>query len=371
MSKIDIQKNSPKALYLHVPFCSSICAYCDFSRVNYNESITDKWLTQITNEVNEISSNKLDTLYIGGGTPTSLHYAQLEQLLILLSKFNVAKEYTIEINPETLDVKKAMLLSKYGVNRASIGVQSFNDELLKLMGRSHTADDISKCLQILNDLGITNISIDLMYGLPTQTLDMLKADLLYAVTLPIEHVSIYSLTIEPNSKFGRTNVQQIDNELETSMYELAISILTSYGFEQYEISSFAKNKSYSKHNKMYWHYEDFYGVGLGASGKIGNIRYTNKYDFTAYFDGENSKEIVELSKEDMMFEYIMMGLRVNEGICIELFEKLFEVDFIIHYQKAIDSNVSKGLIVIENGMLKTTTDGMLLLHDVLVDFMEE
>ena len=295
MSKKDTQKYSaPKSMYVHVPFCKSICSYCDFTRVSYQEAMVDKWLVQIKKDLANVENKNLDTIYLGGGTPSCLSLKQLEELLVALDSFSVAKEYTIEVNPETLTNDKAKLLVEHGINRVSLGVQSFNDDLLRVISRKHTKNDVVNSISLLNDVGITNISVDLMYGLPTQTLQQLSDDLLFATSLEIKHVSIYSLTIEPNSVFGRNNVETIDMDLETDMYTKAIELLEKHGFLQYEISSFAKSGYESKHNLVYWHYEDFYGIGIGASGKEGNIRYSNISDYKSYLAGERKREVIDL-----------------------------------------------------------------------------
>ena len=370
MLKKDILKSeSPKSMYVHVPFCQSICAYCDFTRVAYQEKTVSKWLIQIKKDLADVANKELTTIYLGGGTPSCLNIHQLEELLIALEGFDVAMEYTIEVNPETLTTDKAKLLVEHGVNRVSLGVQSFQDILLETINRKHRKKDIIRCVALLKEVGISNISIDLMYGLPNQSIEQFSQDLLFATTLDIKHVSIYSLTIEPNSVFGRTGVKQIDVDLEADMYEKAIEILVGNGFEQYEVSSFAKKGFESIHNLTYWQYEDFYGIGIGASGKEGNSRYTNIADFKSYLAGDCKKEIVQLALDDMMFETVMMGLRLKRGIDLVKFENKYNTDLREKYAPMIKKHVVNGNLLLTDSHLATTAKGLGILNEVLVDFL--
>ena len=369
LKKDTLKSELPKSMYVHVPFCHSICAYCDFARVAYQEKIVSKWLIQIKEDLANVANKELTTIYLGGGTPSCLNYHQLEELLISLESFDGAMEYTMEINPETLTADKAKILVEHGVNRVSLGVQSFQDILLEAISRKHRKKDIISCIALLNEVGICNISIDLMYGLPNQSLEQFSQDLLFATTLDITHVSIYSLTIEPNSVFGRAGVKQINADLEADMYEKAIEILVKEGFEQYEVSSFAKQGFESIHNLTYWQYEDFYGVGIGASGKEGNNRYTNVNDFTSYLTGSCKKEIVELTLDDMMFETVMMGLRLKCGVDLVKFESRYNIDLCEKYALIIKKHVENGNLLLTDSYLATTPKGMYVLNDVLVDFL--
>ena len=361
--------NEVKSMYVHVPFCASICAYCDFTRVKYTTVLFDKWFSKIKEELSSVEGS-LDTIYIGGGTPTVLNESQLDAFLGLMDKFSVL-EYTIEVNPETMTLDKCLILKKHGVNRISMGVQSFQSHLLKMMDRKHSKEDILKCLSWFKEVGISNCSIDLMYALPKQTLEDWQKDLEIACSLDVTHISLYSLTIEPNSKFGRWGVEPCDGDLEFEMYEYAIDYLCGCGFEHYEVSNFARNGLCSKHNIAYWKYDDFYGIGLGSSGKLGNYRYTQSMNFVEYFEGSNEMELVKLSLSDKRFEAIMMGLRMLEGICIEKYNCRFDCDLCALYEDAITMNVRRGWLEVVDGYLRVTRDGLYLLHEVLVDFMDE
>lgn len=363
-----------KACYVHVPFCKDICAYCDFTRCRYHKGLADKWLERILQDIKQkLSNSKLKTLYIGGGTPTALSYSQLETLLKSLEPYREGlEEYTIEANIESLGANTIELLREHGVNRVSLGVQTLQPALLKRIHRHHSKEDVLQCLDLLHAGGIDNISIDLIYGLPGQTLEMWKQDLQEIVeTFSITHISLYALTIEEHSQFGREGVESIDSDVEADMYAYAIEILERYGFYQYEISNFSKIGFESKHNQMYWKYEDFYGIGCGASGKENHARYDNTRNLHTYITKGSSASITELNKEDEMFEMIMMSLRMKKGLNLSAFYERFHVDLELHYQKALQKNIEKGMLVIEDHHLRVTRQGMLLLHDVLVDFLPE
>ena len=360
----------PKAMYVHVPFCASICAYCDFARVKFNHSLFEKWLSTIKEELDSVVCNEMCTIYIGGGTPSSLTIEQLDVFLGLLDRFGGVEEYTIEVNPETLSLEKCLVLKKHGINRISMGVQSFQPHLLKIMDRKHSVDDIMQCLKWLNSVGIDNCSIDLMYALPKQTMEDWKKDLEIACSLNISHISLYSLTIEPNSKFGRWGVEPVDGDVEFEMYEYAVDYLNSHGFEHYEVSNFARDGLRSKHNIAYWKYDDFYGIGLGSSGKLGKYRYTQTMNFVKYFDGSLDMEVITLDEFDARFEAIMMGLRMLEGICIASYNSRFECDVLALYEDAIAMNIRRGWLEIVDGYMRVTRDGLYLLHEVLLEFMD-
>lgn len=359
-----------KSAYVHVPFCEKICAYCDFFRCGYNPFLADQWLDVILKEIEALKLADLSTLYIGGGTPTALNHKQLESLLKQLSStITPASEVTIEANVSHLTSAKLQLMKKYGINRISLGIQSFQDHLLERVGRTHRKEDILPCIQHIHDHGIHDISIDLIYGLPNQSLEMWKEDLAYALTLPITHISLYALTIEEHSRFAREGVEAIDASLDADMYEYACKYLNENGFEQYEISSFAKNKCYSQHNLAYWNYDDFYGIGCGASGKAYHSRYDNTKSFLTYLKKGAEPSVISLSEEDERFEMIMMSLRKKEGLKRSLYQHRFHKDVYEDYQEVIDQNIKKGNLMINDHYLYATEKGFPILNDILIEFL--
>lgn len=359
-----------KSMYIHVPFCDSICAYCDFERCKRIPLLSQKWLKRIKEDIDKRKNEKIDTLYIGGGTPTSLSCEELDDLLSSLDDFHPI-EYTIEANIENLTQDKINILIKHGINRISLGVQSLNDDLIQIINRHHTSSDIFKKIDEIYESGITNISVDMIYGLPSQTLEIWLEDLNKIASNPkVSHVSIYSLTIEEHSKFGRDKVEKVSEELDEEMYFQAISCLENHGFIQYEISNFARNHKESLHNTTYWEYEDFIGLGCGAYGKENSIYYHHPFRINEYIDQTLITEEEILNKEDEMFECIMMGLRMKKGISILKFKNRFEEDLLLLYKDVIDKHIILGNLIIEDSYLKCSNQGFGLLNSILVDFME-
>lgn len=359
-------------LYLHVPFCSSICYYCDFKRSIYNEDLVNAWLKAINNECKHKIKGKLKTIYLGGGTPSCLNYEQLESLLTILDEYRDGViEYTMESNIESLDKKKVEIMKAHGVNRISLGVQSLNDDLLKEMNRKHTKQDVFKMLSDLHNWGMYNISVDFIYGFENQSLAIWEEDLHEIVNHPyVNHLSLYSLTIEENSVFYKMNKKNCPNELEALMYERAIAILKEHHFIQYEIANFAKPGHESLHNQGYWNYDDFYGIGVGASGKNGHVRYTNAGSITDYINGNCDIEEEHLSVEDLMFENVMMSLRLRKGLNVKKFNERYHVSFLEYYKDAITSCVNNNDLIIEDNYIRASEKGMFYLHDILIKFMK-
>jgi len=358
-----------QALYVHVPFCDEICSYCDFTRVKTHPLLIERYLFSLAQELNELPNHAMRTVYIGGGTPSALTDDELETLFVLLAPFTQhVEEYTIEVNPESLTEAKTVLMKQYGINRVSMGVQTFNQEELKQLNRRHSVDDIKNSIDLLNRFGITNVSIDLIYGLPSQTLESFVASLNEAVRLPITHLSLYSLTIEENSTFGRMDLQPIDPETEEDMYFKAVEILVQHGFHHYEISAFSKGHP-SKHNLVYWHYEEFYGVGPGASAMVDHRRRINTTNLQNYAEGKRSGEVEMLSNEDEMFEFFMMGLRLTEGIELSRFKDRFQLELMDIYGTQITEAIQKKQLELSSNRLTTTEKGAALLNDVLITFL--
>lgn len=358
--------SSVKHLYVHVPFCNSICSYCDFCRRVYDKNLVNTWLNTIKLEIENKCKDNYETIYIGGGTPTSLSNEELEKLLSYIHAYsNDVIEYTIEANPESLDIDKINIFNKYGINRVSLGVQTSNQDLLKIINRKHSFNDVRNKIELLKENGINNISIDLMYSLPSQTIKILDKTIDDFLSLNIPHVSIYSLTIEENSVFGKKGYKTLDNDLEADMYELIVKRLTDSGYINYEVSNFSKKGYESKHNISYWEYEDFLGISLSASSKIGNRRWTNTDNFDSYFnDYTSKKEDLILTNNDMMFENIMMSLRMEKGLNISEFNSKYNVDILSRFDKAINNNN----LYIKDGFLKAYN--LAILNKTLLDFID-
>ena len=354
-------------LYLHVPFCKTICAYCDFCHVVFNENVADKWLDELSNEIKTHDLSNLATIYIGGGTPTSLNLKELNRLLELIKPYsNNVIEYTIEINPETFDADKALLLKKYGINRASIGLQSTNIKELTLMNRKHSLNDVKNTVDLLSSVGIDNYSLDIMYSLPFQTMDSLKKTIDDALSLKPKHLSLYSLTIEDNTVFGKKGIKNLDEDTEADMYEFISKYLSDCGFVHYEVSNFAYEGYESKHNMAYWKYDDFIGLSLGASGKENHVRYDKTRNMKQYLNHDYYAEKIELTLEDEMFENVMMSLRTIYGLDLNSFKERYKLDFFEVYSDAY--NKHKDCFVLCDNHLIVNDLGVL--NTVLIDFLD-
>ena len=318
-----------KSCYIHIPFCKTICSYCDFCKFYYDKKWTLKYLEQLQKEIAlNYKDEKVNTIYIGGGTPTSLDYNELKYLLDIVKKLrlNNSYEYTIEANVETLDLDKIKLLKEYGINRVSIGVESIVEKNIKFLDRHHTKEDVVRAIDLLKQEGINNINIDLIYALPHQTIDDLKVDLDFFLSLDIPHISTYSLMIEPHTKLYINHEQNIDETLDLDMYNYICRVLKDSGYTHYEISNFSKINFESKHNLTYWNNEEYYGFGVGASGYVDNIRYDNTRSINKYLNGVyrfNEEEVDFNTKVENEF---ILGFRKLKGINKKNFYNKYKID---------------------------------------------
>ncbi|HGF0431847.1 TPA: radical SAM family heme chaperone HemW [Streptococcus agalactiae] len=372
----------PTSAYVHIPFCTQICYYCDFSKVFIKNQPVDAYLQALIREFRSYDITELRTLYIGGGTPTSISAVQLDYLLTELSRdlnLNTLEEFTIEANPGDLTVDKIEVLQKSAVNRVSLGVQTFNDKHLKRIGRSHNGAQIYSTIDALKTAGFQNISIDLIYALPGQTMDDVRSNVAKALSLNIPHLSLYSLILEHHTvfmnKMRRGKLHLPTEDLEAEMFEYIISEMERNGFEHYEISNFTKPGFESRHNLMYWDNVEYYGVGAGASGYLDGIRYRNRGPIQHYLKGvsEGNARLSEevLSKNEMMEEELFLGLRKKEGVSIGKFEQKFGTSFEKRYGQIVQELQSDGLLKENNGFIQMTKKGLFLGDTVAEKFIVE
>lgn len=372
----------PTSAYVHIPFCTQICYYCDFSKVFIKNQPVDAYLQALIREFRSYDITELRTLYIGGGTPTSISAVQLDYLLTELSRdlnLNTLEEFTIEANPGDLTVDKIEVLQKSAVNRVSLGVQTFNDKHLKRIGRSHNEAQIYSTIDALKTAGFQNISIDLIYALPGQTMDDVRSNVAKALSLNIPHLSLYSLILEHHTvfmnKMRRGKLHLPTEDLEAEMFEYIISEMERNGFEHYEISNFTKPGFESRHNLMYWDNVEYYGVGAGASGYLDGIRYRNRGPIQHYLKGvsEGNARLSEevLSKNEMMEEELFLGLRKKEGVSIGKFEQKFGTSFEKRYGQIVQELQSDGLLKENNGFIQMTKKGLFLGDTVAKKFIVE
>src|SRR5574344_1054540 len=299
------------AVYIHIPFCKSICSYCDFCKLLYNEKWIEEYLDVLNIEIKEkYNDEEIRTIYIGGGTPSSLSPRFLLKLFDIIKLFHLSLqcEFTFECNLNNIDTNLLTILKDNGVNRLSIGIESFNSKKLAFMHRNHSFLEAKEKISLCRQMGFNNINIDLIYGIPKESIHVLKQDLKKIIKLSPEHVSTYSLIIEDNTMISKLN--PIDEDTDYEMYKNIIRLLTKHDYLHYEISNFAKKGYESKHNSNYWLNNNYYGFGLGAHGYIGNVRYENTRNINNYL---NKKIILKqnvLSKEYDLFNYIMLGFRL-------------------------------------------------------------
>lgn len=310
-----------KHVYIHIPFCKNICSYCDFCKMYHLPKFTENYFEALRKEVEDSYMDELiSTIYIGGGTPSCLTNEELDKLFNIVSIFKKSTdcEFTFECNPEDITEELITYLIKNGINRLSIGVESFNKENLEFMERKMDYKDLEEKLNMIRAKGINNINLDLIYALPNESLDTLKKDVKKLLKLNPEHISTYSLIIEEDTKLKLNNTSYIDEELDAKMYDYICSKLKK-NYTHYEVSNFAKEGFESKHNMAYWLNEEYYGFGLGASGYINGFRYENTHNLNDYLEGEYHKEESLLSNEEIMEYEVILGLRMLKGINLQTF----------------------------------------------------
>ena len=358
-----------KHCYVHIPFCSSICSYCDFPKMLYEKKFINSYLDALEREINEIyKGDILDTLYIGGGTPSSLSVDELKRFFDILKvfKLNEKYEYTVECNLENLDIDKLKLFKSYGVNRLSIGVQTFNTKYLDFLNRK-TCD--TSIIEEAKKLGFNNINVDLIYALKEETLEDLDNDLDKFLSLDITHISTYSLIIEDNTVLSINNIKPIDEDVDFDMYNLICKKLSDNGYIHYEVSNFSKSGYESKHNLAYWNNQEYYGFGLGASSYIDSTRITNTKSIFKYINGEYIYLEEVLDKKEKMEYEMILGLRKMKGVNINDFKNKYGVSIEEYFD--IEKLLKEGKLIKEDGYIKISSDFIYLSNDILINFIGE
>lgn len=354
------------SLYIHIPFCTKICPYCDFVKVLDIPSFRIKYVDEIIKDISFLYSldAKFKTIYIGGGTPSILTYDELEKLLSALKPLlKTNYEFTIEANPESIDETKLKIMKKYGINRISIGIQSFNKSLLESINRDFNIDYF-KLINLVKKY-ITNINVDLIYGLPNQSLEMIKEDLEFFIKLDINHISTYSLILEKNTVFSLKGVKEVDDETSRTYYDYILSYLRKHNFKRYEVSNFAKEGYESKHNLTYWKDKEYLALGVGASGYIGNIRYKNSSSLSKYLNGIRDYKSDVVTPKDELEYYFICNLRLEKGFTFKNFQNKFNFDFLKRYKDIIVSLKNKNLVDYNGTNFYCTDEGIMLLDEVL------
>ncbi len=365
------RKNKVQALYIHIPFCNNICDYCDFAKLQYFRNFAEKYLVQLEKELEYRQVSKdLKTIYVGGGTPTSLEDDLFEQLLKIIKPYsNGVIEYTFEANPESLSERKIAFLKEYGVNRISIGVETTDDEILKKINRHHTFQDVQTAVLSARKMEIDNLNLDLIIGLPHVNKERLIKDLSNLTSLDVSHISCYSLTVHPNTVFSLKGIEEPKSDYARELYDTVEEFLSQKGYVHYEVSNWAKPGYESKHNFVYWKDEKYYGVGLGAAGYVGDARYTNTRNLTKYLNGEYEEEKEIVTPEDDKLYFLMLNLRTNQGLSLNNYKERFNEDFYNVHKVEIEDLISKKLLIHdkENNKLVATFDGMMILDQIIME----
>lgn len=377
--------NKNLGIYIHIPFCGRKCIYCDFLSIKYNDEVCKDYFDALHKEIEIISEQYseryVDTIFVGGGTPSVVPEKYIVDLMNLISKkFYVYEnaEITIESNPGTLSKEKLSAYKKSGFNRISIGLQAAQDYHLKQLGRIHSKDEFYRNYRLARECGFENINIDLIFGLPDQTIDEWAESLKYVTELNPEHISCYSLIIEEGTQLfndvesGKTLV--VDELIDRQMYEMLRDVLVERGFIHYEISNFSKRQYESAHNLKYWTLQDYLGLGVGAHSFIDGVRFKNTESIQGYcsslkdgiYPSEDSQFI---SQKESMGEFIFLGLRLINGISVADFQNRYQVPIHSIYGEKIEKMVKSGLLIEEANGIRLTNQGLNLANKVFVEFI--
>ena len=372
-----------QAIYIHIPFCLKKCFYCDFPSFTYKEEeLIEQYVQSLICEINSTKINLEEgaTLYFGGGTPSLLSLTQLESIFsALLNNGWSFSEVSLEANPGTVSKDKLRGFKEIGINRLSCGVQSFNNKLLRNIGRIHNREEAIQAILWAQEAGFKNINIDLMNSLPKQSIYDVYEDLLLAIELEPTHVSAYALKIEENTIFyklaaGDDNFQPNDL-IQERMYDLIPRVLENNGFKRYEISNFAKPNYECRHNKVYWHYRNYFAFGLGACSFYGRKRETNTFVLEEYLTLKKSlhntiREVENITAADYQSEYIFMNLRLVEGLNCITYANKFSEDLLVKYSEIIERHLKAGLLFFpEKNILALTERGFKYSNIVFRDFI--
>lgn len=357
------------SIYIHIPFCNSICTYCDFCKIFYNKKYINDYLNNLEQEIKvRYKSEIVNTIFIGGGTPSSLDDEELIRLMNIIEifKLNDNYEFTVECNIESITENKLKIMKKYGVNRISIGVESFDNSIIKLLGRNHMKKDVYNKMEIVKRY-FSNINIDLIYA-AYDDINILKSDIDCFLKLDIPHISTYSLIIEDNTMLKINGMKNIDEDIDYEMYKYIEDTLEKNNYIHYEISNYAKNGYQSKHNLVYWNNEEYYGFGLSSTSYINNERITNTKNLRNYLNGKYIGTSISEDKEIKMENEVMLGLRKLDGIDLDRFKDKFNVSLEDIYN--IDNLISEGYLVKEDNYIKINKKYMYISNEIIVRILE-
>lgn len=364
-----MQSTNVKGIYIHIPFCNKICSYCDFCKNFYNEKIVEDYLNTLSKEVECNYKNEcVNTIYIGGGTPSSLSIQMLDKLFSITNKIKLTDDYefTFECNYEDITEELLIKLKDNKVNRLSIGFQTFNKKFEPILERTIDKEKMIKNVFLAKSF-FNNINVDLMYAIPGETKEDLVNDINEFLKLDVPHISTYALIFEEHTKLNLRNFEEINEDLQNEMYYLIINKLKEKGYKHYEISNFAKENYESKHNLIYWNNNRYYGFGAGASGFIKNIRYDNTKSIFKYIK-ENNKNEEELSEKELMNDEVMLNLRKTDGINKKIFFEKFnkEIKNVFNYKELLIN----GLIIETDENIFINEKYLFVSNEIIVRFLE-
>ncbi|WP_262173386.1 radical SAM family heme chaperone HemW [Saccharococcus sp. Marseille-Q5394] len=376
-----------RGMYIHIPFCHQICHYCDFNKVFFKNQPVDEYIESIGNELTIMANEGhsfegLETVFLGGGTPTSLSEKQLDRLLEIIHQHvdvRALREFSTEANPDELTRGKLSVLKNGGVGRLSIGVQSFDEQLLKRIGRTHSADTPTKVIRDAREIGFENISIDLIYGLPEQTVKQWEETIDKALSLDLPHYSGYSLIVEPKTVFynlmNKGKLPLPGEDIEAEMFSMLMDRMVKAGRRQYEISNFALPGSESIHNLIYWDNDEYAGIGAGAHGYLKGRRYANYGPLRKYMESMETgsrpvMESNEVTSTEAMEEEMFLGLRKSEGVSLQSFKSKFGKSLTEEYGIVLAELSGKGLISESGGSIKLTRKGVFRGNEVFQQFLK-
>ncbi len=375
-----------RGMYIHIPFCHQICHYCDFNKVFFKNQPVDEYIESIGNELaimkaEGISFKEVETVFLGGGTPTSLSEKQLDRLLEIINSYidvKTLKEFSTEANPDELTYGKLLVLKAGGVNRLSIGVQSFDADLLKKIGRTHGPEDVAVVINDARRANFDNISIDLIYGLPGQTKEQWQDTLVKATDFELQHYSGYSLIVEPKTVFynmmSKGKLPLPGEDIETEMFDMLIEHMESHGRMRYEISNFAIPGKESLHNLLYWENDNYAGVGAGAHGYLSGNRYSNIGPIKRYMEQVDSgKRPIQnshiVTNVEAMEEEMFLGLRKTEGVSAALFQQKYGKSLDDVYGETLQGLTKSGLIEQVGDRVKLTSIGVVRGNEAFQQFL--
>lgn len=360
-----------KNVYIHIPFCRQKCKYCSFISFPKIE-LKDKYIDALITEIqNFYKKETLNTLYFGGGTPSLLKIKDFQKILKI---FNITKdtEITAELNPENLTLEYLLDLKRLGINRLSFGCQTFDNEILKIIGRKHTFIDVENAVRNAQKAGFKNLSLDFIYGLPNQNIENFSKDLEHAVSLGIQHISLYGLKIDEGCYFYNHMPDNLpDDDIQADMYLKAIEIMKKYDFEHYEISNFSKKGYNSRHNLNYWDNNSYYGFGTGAHGYSENIRYSNQKNIEKYIENPLEHETShKVTEQEKLEEEIFLGFRKMNGINVNEINTKFNIDFRKKYAVQLKEFIDTKYLLETNNGYMLSESGILVSNVILSEFLE-